>query len=123
VIAGHNKTMAELLIVNLDKLQFTVLHRAAARGDPQARDAVIHMFDEWRDREINCFLCNSADCQPPYAQILPERNDYQLLAVGLCIECRDLPVMQKMGRCLRALRKMWGTKAFHFNIDRQPHPR
>jgi hypothetical protein len=30
------------------------------------------MWDQYSDRELQCFLCDSVDCQPIFAQILPD---------------------------------------------------
>jgi hypothetical protein len=121
--------MAELLLLNLAKDSFTRLHRAAENGDQDARAAIIHLWDQYSDRELLCFLCNSTDCQPIFAQILPDRNDHQLIAAPLCLRCRELSHMVRLGRSLRTLKKMWsGGKeknkvAFHFNPSQQHHPR
>jgi hypothetical protein len=43
------------------------------------------------------------------------------------MKCRDLPQMQRMGRCLRLLKKMWKGKgrkvSFHFNVQPRNYPR
>jgi hypothetical protein len=88
---------------------------------------------------VLCFLCDSTDCQPVFAQILPERPgphgrlSEMLIAAPLCRQCRELPQMQRLGRSLRTLKRMWGgTKtrsgkrrsvAFHFNVPQHNYPR
>jgi hypothetical protein len=102
---------AEPLLLNLDEAEFTRLFNAADRGDQAARDSILGMWDEYADREVLCFLCDSMDCQPIYAQILPERNDYQLIAAAICLRCRELPAMLRWSRGLRTLKKMWSKNA------------
>jgi hypothetical protein len=117
--------MAEPLLLNINKDTFNKTYRAAEQGDQQARDSIIAMWDEHRDKEILCFLCNAPDCQPIHMQVLPERDPKSplLLCVALCLGCRELPVMLKMSRSLKTLRRMWGVKGFYFTPQRHPHPR
>jgi hypothetical protein len=117
--------MAEPLVLNIDKAEFTRLYRDADRGDQDARSAIIGMWDEHSTKEIQCFLCSSEDCHPVHMQVLPERDPKStlLLCAALCLRCRELPMMVKQSRSLKVLRKMWGVKAFYFNPPRHNHPR
>lgn len=72
-----------------DKSWFLRVHRAALNGDPDARRELVHLWDDHAERaragELQCFLCDSTDCYPVYAQILPKRNDpNQIMAAPLC---------------------------------------
>jgi hypothetical protein len=115
---------AEPLLLNLDKDTFNKLYRAAEKGDQQARDSILNMWNEHRDKEIVCFLCDSTECSPIHMQVLPERDPKStlLLCAALCLRCRELPVMVKMSRSLKILRRMWGVKGFYFTPQRHHHP-
>jgi hypothetical protein len=56
--------MPELLLLNIDKNDFTKLYRAAEKGDQDARVAIFHMCDAYADKELLCILCDSMDCHP-----------------------------------------------------------
>jgi hypothetical protein len=93
-------------------------------GDEAARDTIMQMWGGHEDETISCFICSSTDTHPVHMLYLPERepNSPLLLAVSLCMECRQRPIMQTMGRALRCLRKMWGTKGFFFTPAQRHHP-
>jgi len=67
------------------------LKRTYSIGPSLAREAIIHMWDGYADKELQCFLRDSTDCQPVFAQILPENNAHQLIAAAICLQCRELP--------------------------------
>jgi hypothetical protein len=116
--------MAEPLTVNVNKREFGELYRRAAAGDETARDTIRQMWAGHEDETISCFICPSTDTHPVHMLLLPEReaDNPNLLAVAICRACREQPIMMIMGRALRTLRRMWGTKAFYFTPAQRHHP-
>jgi hypothetical protein len=53
--------MPELVLLNIDKNDFTKLYHAAEKGDQDARVAIFHMCDAYADKELLCVLCDSID--------------------------------------------------------------
>jgi hypothetical protein len=58
---------------------------------------------------------------------LPDNNSTDLIAAPLCLKCRELPQMMRMGRSLKVLKRMWSTNGktvmFHFNVSQRHHAR
>lgn len=63
--------MAELTVFDIDCDAFLKLHRAAKRGDEAARYRLANFWDEYADRELLCFLCNSSECHGDAAHCEP----------------------------------------------------
>jgi hypothetical protein len=57
--------------------------------------------------------------RPIFTMILPERKDRaKAIAAPLCLRCRALSPMQRLGRSMRLLKKMWSRdgKQTHFTF-------
>lgn len=83
-----------------------------------------HLWDDYSDRDIECFLCGGVCENPPFSLTMPERNNERRVIIApLCPACRDLPKMIRLNRTLKLLRKMWGRNGkrvqFTFGTQRR----
>jgi hypothetical protein len=102
--------------------ELDALHKRALRGDKEAAAAFDHLWDDYKDRELECFLCGNEVERPVFTLALPERSDpTKEMAVPLCLAYRALPPMQRLGRALKLLKKMW--KGTHFTFKPGQHRR
>jgi hypothetical protein len=126
--------VAELVVLSLDRVEFLALHRTAAQGNRAAIEAIASIWAPYRETELACFLCDRAAPNDPVtglprALMLPENQVYEkLIAAPLCQDCFDLPLMLRLSRCLKVLKKMYSKKTgknitFSINHHRSPHPR
>ena len=111
---------AELVLLSFSRAEFRALHKAATAGDEQAVQQIDSIWEEYKDREIECFICGRECEHPPFALMLPEPNSgAQVIAAPLCPACRDLDPMRRWGRALKLLGKMHQAKTgrqCHFNL-------
>jgi hypothetical protein len=86
------------------------LHRRALNHDPTAMQEFI---DLWDGRgELLCFICDRLVAPPPFTAILPEYGTTEnVLCVPLCMTCRALPEMMRIGRSLRILKRMYSLRS------------
>jgi hypothetical protein len=111
--------MPELVILSLNRAEFDATHKQALAGDEQALQAIASVWDDYADRDLECFICGGIVERPVFTMALPERKDHtKAIAVALCLRCRALPPMQRLGRALRLLKKMWSRngKQMHFTF-------
>jgi hypothetical protein len=108
--------MTELVILSLNRTEFNETHKRAAAGDEQALRELEQLWNNYADRALACFLCDNEVERPVFTLMLPERRDRtKAIAVPLCLACRALPSMQRLGRAIKLLKKMWG-KGTHFTF-------
>ena len=99
--------MADLHLISLSRAEVVAADRAVRRGDADPLEAFGHLWDDYADQEIACFICNGICAKRPFAQILPDREKGKLLAAPLCDQCMALPSMVRLNRCFKLLKKMW----------------
>jgi hypothetical protein len=121
--------MAELIVLNIDRAEFTALHRAASQGDRDAIHAIAGWWKEYEDKELACFICDGPVTQRPIpSQVLPENGDSsKLIAAPLCKICFELPPMLRLSRALKVLKRMYSAKngknvTFGINHHNKHHP-
>jgi hypothetical protein len=68
---------AELILLTLDRDWLLALHKRAQQGDQEAIASIAATWNDYKDREIACFICDQPVDQstPICMQILPEYND------------------------------------------------
>ena len=112
--------MAALVLLNLDRREFESLHKRANGGDEAAAQELESLWDDYRDRALACFTCDSVVEWLVFNMVLPEQGDYgKLIAAPLCNTCRALPRMKRLNRAIKVLKKMYSAKSgknitFHF---------
>jgi hypothetical protein len=106
--------MAELVVLSLDRAELDANMKRARRGDEEAMQTLEHIWDNYAD--LACFLCDHEVERPVFTLMLPERGlRAKVIAAPLCRACRALPSMQRLGRAIKLLKKMWG-KGTHFTF-------
>jgi hypothetical protein len=99
--------MAELVLITLSREQIRAATKSVARGEATAVDVFGHLWDEYAERDLSCFLCDGICAKPrPFAMMLPDRDATKMIAAPLCPGCQGLPQMVRLGRCLKLLRRM-----------------
>ena len=112
---------ADLTLLTMQRADILALHRRALRGDQDALAAFPALWTDYPD--LVCFICDSPVERPPYTQILPELATREtVLCAPLCTACRSLPELQRLGRSLKILKKMYSQrsgKTVTFTFNRQ----
>jgi hypothetical protein len=109
----------ELILLSFSRAEFVSLHRAALKGDEEAVQAIETMWDDYRDRPVECLLCATECRHPWFTMMLPDHVHAKLVAAPLCPTCRDLPTMVRWHRCLKLIGKMHSArtgKQVHFDL-------
>jgi hypothetical protein len=119
--------MAELILLSLDRLHLDALYVRAQKGDQDAIDQIDAIWDEHKDKEIACFLCNAVVALPIFTLFLPELNNVkQAVAAPLCGTCRELSPAQRMNRAIKMLKRMSARTGKNITFTWAParmHPR
>jgi hypothetical protein len=109
--------MPELVMLTLDRAAVDDLNQRAMAGDEAALAEFEHLWDDYRDRDLECFLDGNACGPAPFTIFLPDRDGpKKLIAVALCDACRELPRMVRLNRAIVMLKRMWskkGGRQFH----------
>jgi hypothetical protein len=100
--------MAELRLLSLSRAEVLATHQRARAGDTAALHAFAEIWADYADGPLVCFLCDGETATPPFTMVLPERHGQSdALAAPLCPTCAALPPMQRLGRAVKVLKKMW----------------
>lgn len=107
--------MAEVALLSLSRAEIVPIARRAAQGDPEARQTLDGLWLDFRDREIECFLCgNIVDFDRPFTFLAPDRTPDEMIVTPLCSDCAALPELYRWNRALKLFKKMWPGATFRF---------
>jgi hypothetical protein len=100
----------ELTLLSMRRADALALHRRALNRDLTAMAEFVALWDGRGD--LVCFICDHTVEPPPFTQILPEfRSDATVMLAPLCLACRSLSELQRVGRSLKILKKMYSRRS------------
>ena len=103
--------MPELVLLTLDRAKLRECRSSAKHGDTEAQRELNALWSEYDSVDLECFLCGGTVEKPVVTLLLPEHDAAdKAICAPLCVECRDLSVLQQMNRAFKLLKKMWKKK-------------
>jgi hypothetical protein len=117
---------ANLVLLTLDRQDFTTLERAAKAGDEAAIAQLSSWWEDYRESVVSCFLCDNDVSWPINSCLLPDpMAPTKLICAPLCLSCVELPRVIKLSRWLKLLKQIYRARtgkrcpAFHFTRPRR----